>query len=119
DTAGFQGIRFIVAVGTITATAVTSVKVQDGAAANLSDAADVAGTGLTITAGGADDNSIWIIDIFRPVKRYCTVNVLRGTANAVIDGAFAELYDGRYYPEAKDATVHGQKVLTSPIDGTP
>lgn len=119
DTAGFEGVRFIVAVGAITATAVTSIKVQQGAAANLSDAADLAGSGIAIVAGGADDNSVFVVDIFRPAKRYLRLVVLRGTANAVIDGAFAELYEGRLYPEAKDASVHGQTLLVSPAEGTP
>ncbi|MHB8459116.1 MAG: hypothetical protein ACYDAK_05310 [Candidatus Limnocylindrales bacterium] len=119
DTAGFQGVRFITALGAILATSVTSVKLQDGNAANMSDAADVAGSGLNVTAGGADDNSIFIHDVYRPVKRYMRVVVLRATANATVDGAIVELYEGRNYPEAVDATVHGSKTLTSPIDGAP
>jgi hypothetical protein len=119
DTQGFQGVRFLVAVGAITATAVTSIKVQEGNAANLSDAADLAGSGIAIAADGSDDNSVFVVDVYKPAKRYLRVVVLRGTANAVIDGAFAELYEGRVYPEARDASVHGQVLLTSPAEGTP
>ncbi len=119
DTAGFMGARLEVAMGAIAATAVTSIKVQDGNAANLSDAADLAGSGIAIVAGGADDNAVFIVDIYRPVKRYLRVSILRATANATVDGVFASLYEGRNYPEAKDATVHGQTLLVSPAAGTP
>jgi hypothetical protein len=108
-----------VAVGAITATAVTQVKVQQGAAANLSDAADLAGSGISIAADGSDDNGVFVVDVYKPSKRYLRVVVVRGTANAVIDGAIAELYEGRVYPEAKDASVHGQVLLASPAEGTP
>lgn len=46
----------IVGFGTITASAVTSIKVQQGAASDLSDAADLLGTGITVAAD--DDNQI-------------------------------------------------------------
>jgi predicted outer membrane lipoprotein len=118
DTAGFTGVRLIAAFGTITATAVTSVKIQDGNDSGLSDAHDVAGSGLSLTPT-TDNNSLAILDIYRPVKRYLTLVVTRATANAVIDGMFAELYEGRDYPEAADSTVSHQKLLVSPADGTP
>ena len=43
DTRGFHGVRFIISLGAIVAGALTSVKVQQGAVSNMSDAADIAG----------------------------------------------------------------------------
>jgi len=119
DTAGYELVRFVVAFGALVAGSVTSIKVQTGAASNLSDAADVAGTGGSITAGGTDDNQLAIVEIYRPAQRYARVVVLRATQNATVDGAIAELYEGQAFPITKDATVTGQKVLASPALGTP
>ena len=119
DTAGFQGCRFIAAFGTITATAVTSVKVTQADDAGISvNAEDLAGSGVSLTPS-TDDNKVVIVDVFKPTRRYLQLTVLRGTANAVIDGVVAELYEGRNYPEAKDTTVKGQALLVSPAAGTP
>src|SRR5262245_34237508 len=71
DMAGFESFMVMVAFGTITAGAVTSIKVQQGALANMSDAADLAGSGQTIA--DTDDDKVFYSDVFRPVKRYCRV----------------------------------------------
>jgi len=120
DMQDFDGCRFLVAIGAVVAGSVSSVKLQDGNASNLSDAADVAGSGQNITAGGTDDNSVIIIDIFRPVKRYLRVVVLRATQNLTIDGAIAEQYEGVFFPVTQDATtIKHSKIVVSPADGTP
>ena len=59
DTQGFDGVVFVVAMGAITAGAVTSVKVQQGAASDLSDAADIAGTSVAI-ADTADNKLVYV-----------------------------------------------------------
>jgi len=117
DMAGFEGVRFIAAFGALTATQVTSLKVQQGAAANLSDAADLAGSKAG-PLGDGDGNGLLITEIFRPQERYVRCVVSRGTANAVIDGVIAELYGPRVLPVAKDATVIAQTKLGSPAEGT-
>jgi hypothetical protein len=122
DTQDAWGVRFIVAMGAIAATAVTTIKVQEGNSSsgptNLADAADLAGSHLSPVAGGADDNSAFIIDVYKPLKRYLRAVVTRGTANAAIDSIVAELYEVRTLPEAADASVHGQLLLVSPAEGT-
>jgi hypothetical protein len=117
DTAGYDGVMFITAFGALTATQVTSVKLQDGAAANLSDAADLAGSGSGNLAD-ADSNIMVVHDLKNPQKRYCRVTIVRGTANAVIDSVIAILYKGRKPPELTDATVKKIVTLNSPDDGT-
>ena len=119
DTAGYQGCRFIAAFGTLTATAVTSVKVTQADDSGISvNAEDLAGSGISLTPS-TDDNKVVIVDVYRPSRRYLQLTILRGTANAVIDGVVAELYEGRLSPIAKDTTVKGQVLLASPAAGTP
>ena len=44
DMQNYEGVIFIAAFGAITSGAVTSIKAQQGAASNMSDTADLAGT---------------------------------------------------------------------------
>ena len=62
DMSGFDGVMFIAAFGEITAGAVTSIKAQQGAASNMSDAADLEGSGIDIADD--DDNKVAVLDIF-------------------------------------------------------
>lgn len=105
DTQGYDGICFVVIYGTLTATQVTQMKAQQGAASNGSDAADIANshTGLL---HDADSNTIQAIDIYKPTNRYLRPVVLRGTANAEILGVLAILYHNELAPSLfTDATI--------------
>lgn len=116
DMAGFDAVRFITGYGAITSGAVTSQKVQQGAASNLSDAADLLGTGVTVA--DTDDNKLVISDIIRPAERYLRVAFDRGTQNAVIDFLIAELYRAGSQPVTQDASVATAETHASPIEGT-
>jgi hypothetical protein len=117
DMEGFESVEFILSAGTIT-DGNLSIKAQDGAAANLSDAADVAGTLTTLQ--NTDDNKAAVLDIVRPPKRYIRPVVVRGGATgAVIDGVIAIQYAARNKPVANDATTVGAtKTVISAVDGT-
>ena len=113
------GMRGMFVAACLTATAVTSVKVTQADDSGISvNAEDLAGSGISLTPS-TDDNKVVIVDVYRPSRRYLQLTILRGTANAVIDGVVAELYEGRLYPVAKDTTVKGQVLLASPAAGTP
>lgn len=119
DMADFEGVQFVVALGALTATQVTSLKAQHGDAANLSDAADMAGT-LTGPALDADSNKTLVLDVNRPTKRYIRVVVNRATANAVIDSGMALQYGPKKKPTTNDATTtSATKSVVSPAAGTP
>lgn len=96
DTQGFDGVMMLVRMGAITATAVTSIKAQQGDASNLSDAADVSNSSVTIADD--DDDKYFAIDIQKPAKRYVRVVADRGTANAVVEHAIYVLYKGKVRP---------------------
>lgn len=118
DMNGFEGVRFIALFGTLTATQVTSMKAQQGAAAAMGDAADLAGSSVGPLAD-ADSNEMLILDVYRPRERYVRVVIDRGTANAVIDGVIAEQYGPRTEPPVQDATtVSASETHQSPAEGT-
>ena len=113
DMSGFEGVQFIALFGALTATQVTSLKVQQGNLADGSDMADLAGSSHT-ALGDTDGNKCLVTDIFRPQKRYVRPIVTRGTANAVIDGVIALQYSPRVEPVTNDTTVKATKLLVSP-----
>ena len=116
DTAGFDAVRFKVAFGAITSGAATSIKVQQGAAAAMGDAADILGTSITVA--DTNDNKIAISDIIRPLERYVRVSTLRATQDSVIDFAIAELYRAASEPVTQDTTILSAETAASPAEGT-
>lgn len=114
DFANAEGALIIVQTGPIVAGAATSIKFQEGAASNLSDAADVAGTSQTINDD--DDNEVFYIDIRRPAKRYGRLVVSRATQNATVS-AVAVLYGSRSSPVTQATGVQGE-AFVSPAAGT-
>lgn len=118
DMSGWDGVTFILMVGTLTATQVTSLKGQQGNVSNLSDAADLLGTLVGPLADG-DSNKCLALDIYRPTDRYVRAVVNRATANAVIDGVIAIQYRGRKSPVTQDtATIAASEQHVSPVEGT-
>jgi hypothetical protein len=117
DTAGYEAVRFVALFGALTASQVTSVKVQQGALSDGSDMADLEGTS-TGPLADADSNKALIVEVVRPRERYVRLVVDRGTANAVIDGVIAELYQPRVMPITQDTTVSAAEKHASPAEGT-
>lgn len=105
DFAGYDGALIIVNTGPIVANAVTSIKFQHGAASDLADATDVAGTSQTIADD--DDNEVFYIDVSRPTKRYGRVYVSRATQNATVV-ATAVLYGSPLSPVTQATGVNGE-----------
>lgn len=118
DLAGFDSVRFICLAGTLTATQVTSLKAaQSSDNGSSDDWTDIEGS----SAGpytDSDSNDMLVLDIRKPGKQYVRATVVRGTANAVIDGVIAELYNARDLPVTQDATVIDSHKLVSPAEGT-
>lgn len=112
-----KGVAFVVHFGTITANAVTSVKLQqsddDGATDGWSDL-----EGTAITVADDDDDQLVIAEIWRPLKKYVRAVVDRGTQNAVIASIIAIKYGLRVMPATQPATVAGGEVAASPAEGT-
>ncbi len=102
DMKGFDAVTFIVGFGAITAGALTSIKAQHGSASDLSDAADIKAT--LISVADTDDNKLVALEI-EPTERYCRVVVSRGTANAVVDFATAQQTKAHSEPVTHDAST--------------
>lgn len=118
DMTGFDSVCFFVLFGTITASAVTSIKAQQSSDDGSSDAySDLEASSVTVA--DTDDNKIAWIDIHKPGKLYVLPIVDRGTQNAVVDGIFAVLYNARDMATTHDSsTIIGGVFLDTPDEGT-
>lgn len=113
DMAQAESIAFVVLFGTITASAVTSVKVQ-GSQDN-STWYDLQSTSITVADD--DDNQVFVPEVIRPTWRYIRCIVDRGTQNAVVDGILAIQTNPRFPPVTQPATTTTE-VNVSPPSGT-
>lgn len=117
DMAGYSAAKFVVTFHSIAAGAVTSVKLQQGAAANMSDAADLEGTSLSVAAD--DDGQAFTLSIEKPRERYVRLVVDKDGANNTTESATVELYGARTQPalvNVTDEVTHEYHV--SPAEGT-
>ncbi len=116
DTAGYEGVRFIMGLGAIVAGAVTSAKLQQNSANSGAGMADLEGSKIDIA--DTDDNKIVITEIYRPRERYVRLSTSRATQNATIDFLLVELYGTRRKPITEDSSVVAAEVAASPGEGT-
>lgn len=119
DMTGFNSCTFLVPFGTITAGAVTSVKVQQSSDDGVSDGySDLEGTSVTVADD--DDNKIAQIEVVKPAKRYLKCIVDRGTQNAVVDGIIAVLSNSDSGPVSTHSTIitAGREIHETPDEGT-
>jgi len=111
----FDVATFLVAFGTITSTAVTSVQIDHSS----DDSAWNSCLGSKVTVTDADSNKVAVVETVRPTLQYVRCTVDRGTANAVVDGIFAIRSRARKVPITQGATIVGTTVIIGSTTGTP
>lgn len=117
DMQGYEGVLMIVKFATIAAGATTSIKAQQGAQSDLSDAADLEGTGITVAAD--DDDQVFVIDLYRPQERYVRLVVDKDGSNAAAESAVYIQYGPRNRPVDNNVTDEVTYELhVSPDEGT-
>lgn len=117
DMKGFESVQIICIMATIAQGAVTSMKVQQGAAANMSDAADLEGSAITIAAD--DDDQIFICDLIKPQERYIRVVMDKDASNATAESVIYAQYDAKIKPVTLTVTdLVTYERLISPDEGT-
>lgn len=90
DMQGWAGVLFVLSLGATDGT--TDMKAQDGAASDGSDAADITGAAITQVAG-TGDNKLYLLDVWRPTKRYVRPVVATGAgAGADFEAVIAIRY---------------------------
>lgn len=113
DMSAFESARFIVALGALVATQVTTVTIEQG---NLSDGSDMAFlAGATYTCVDTDSNKTVSIGIIRPQKRYLRVRVARTVANSAVDGIFGIVHNPKRLPTVITATEAARFIVQPTI----
>ena len=114
DMTSFDACTFAIGFGAITASAVTSVKLQGSD--DDSAWSDLAGTAVSVA--DSDDNKMVLAEINQPQQRYVRCVVDRGTQNAVIDFAVAMQSKANKAPVTQSSTVLGSEFHQAPAAGT-
>lgn len=114
DTAGYDGVLFIVPLGTIVSGAATSIKVQQCDTTGGSYA-DLTGTSQTIA--DTDDDKLVYVDVFQPKEQFLKLVVSRATQNATIGGIIALRYNAGMRPATQGTGVSGES-WNWPAEGT-
>ena len=119
DTAGFDGVLFIISLGTVTTgPAADLVKAQQSSDDGAADAfTDIAGSGLGAVAD-TDDDKLLILDVRRPRERYVRAVMDRTGGNVVIDSITAVLYGPTEGPPAAGSDVSQQGATVGAESGT-
>jgi hypothetical protein len=114
---GVEGVLMIVKFATIAASAVVTIKAQQGDESDLSDAADLEDTGISVAED--DDDQVFIIDLYRPLERYVRLYVDKDASNATAESAIYVQYGARSLPA--DNNVDDEvtcELHVSPDEGT-
>lgn len=116
DMAGFEGVLFVVAAGTITTGGAQSINAAQDDASNGSFT-DLAGTKVTVADD--DDGQIFWLDVYQPSKRYVRLEIARATQDSAFGEIYAILYGGKQLPAVNniDDTSTGELHIT-PAEGT-
>lgn len=117
DMAGYDGVIVICQLGAIVSGAVSSIKWQSGAASNMSDAADLADTGITIADN--DDDQIFWSELIRPPERYVRAIISNATQNITQSAIYIQFMKKGKFPVDNnvDDTITGE-VHIEPEEGT-
>lgn len=115
DTEGVDAVTFLAFLGDVTSGSVLTFKLQHGAQADGSDMADLPDALVSHTADASDaDNKVLALEAIRPLKRYMRAQLVRGTANAVLDGIVAIGTCPAVAPTEHDASVLESKSVLHP-----
>ena len=118
DMANFDGVLFVVGLGTIIENGTIDAYIQQNTINSASGMARLATTAVhTVTAAQALlAKSCIAVDVYRPQERYLCMIVDPSVSNAVILGVTAILYKGRVGPVAQGTTVLKNTQLTEPVE---
>lgn len=105
DLQGFDSVCFICKLGDVTDTAVLTLKAYAGDESDVSDGAYKTNN-ATVTAGATSaDDKLLVLDVIKPGSRYVRADLVRATANAVVESIVAIKYNARTKPRTQGSTV--------------
>ena len=100
-----DSVMGIAILGDVAATAVLTLKAFTGNQAALGDGAYETVTATVTATATSADNKLLVLDIKMPGKRYVRFDLVRATANAVVDGIIGIRYNFRVCPTTQPSDV--------------
>lgn len=118
DTAGYDGVMFVVPITDSVDTGVATITAKQ---CDTSGGTYAALSGATATATSAADDdlngTLLVVDVYRPRERYVKLNRASSTANIAYGDVIAILYRGRKGPVSQlSAEVAASTTVVSPAE---
>ena len=110
DMQGYDGVVFVGSIATADAANFANVAQSDTSGGTYTDLA-----GTKVVPG--DNGDSFLIDVYRPTKRFVRCEVDRGGANTATGDVYALLYQGSKMPVSHGATIDAETHI-SPAEGT-
>lgn len=118
DMSGFDGVVFIVAITDCVQGGVATLTAQGNDANSDSGMAALAGASAAATSAGNDDlnDTLLIVDVFRPRDRYIQATLTSATQNIAFSNTIAIQYGPSKAPITQPASVTTSALAVSPAD---
>ena len=118
DMQGYDGVCFIVPITDSDATGVALITGEQNTANSDTSMAALSGATATATCTTSDDlnNTLLILDIYRPLERYVQASITSSTANIAYGTGIAIRYNGAKLPITADSTVQQATSVFSPSE---
>jgi hypothetical protein len=118
DMANWDGVIFIVPLTDSVATGVATLTIEQNTADSDSGMAALSGATATATCTVNDDlnNTLLIVEVYKPRERYVQGVVTSATANIAFGNMIAIQYRGRKGPVTQPASVQASTLVASPAE---
>ena len=118
DMANWDGVVFITPITDSVATGVALMTIEQNTADSDTGMAALSGATATATSATNDDlnNTLLVVDIYRPRERYVQAVLTSTTANIAFGNTIAILYKGRKGPVSDDDTISQATLVVSPAE---
>ena len=118
DMQGWDGVMFIVPITDSVATGVATLTAEQNTANSDTGMAALSGAAATVTCVENDDvnNTLLIVDVYKPRERYVQGVITSGTANIAFGNTIAIQYRGRKMPVTQPSSVSDSEFVVSPAE---
>jgi hypothetical protein len=118
DMSGYEGVVFICAITDSANTGVAALTVEQNTADSDTGMAALSGAVDNATSAADDDlnNTLLVVEVYRPRERYVQAVRTSTTANIAFGSVIAILYGARKLPVSLDATVQDGALVASPAE---
>lgn len=116
DMQGFDGVVFVTPITDSVNTGVATLTVEQNDSDSDTGMAALSGAEAEATSAADDDlnDSLLVVDVFRPTERYVQGVLTSATADIAFGDTIAILYNGSKFPVTQDDTIADIAQVASP-----